>query len=254
MSIIPEYKYYFLPMYEYFSKNIANVNYFEFDHIYYTDNFSEDIFLFETPSNNDNLNALGTTILPNANIDSPIILINIKPHNDYQYAQILFHELLHVIDYMKFSDYFLDGKYDNIYKQKYFYTYKRWMEFKAYSMDELLATQYIDYIENKNSFRSAMLSYDQYLYNYLKNQAEYFEKEQINDYDLVKILGKIYAFDKYNHTSCINDYLNIVINNKCLLANLYELYHLYIVSDQNQNIFSNLNKIQNVERCIFGDL
>lgn len=253
MSFTQEYDKLFKHMYTYFHQNIMKLNDFSFDNIYYTNDMPNDILLFCTPKEWENLDNEGVTILPNSTINEPIVLIDITPNNTFIFSRSLFHELYHVYDFSKFSTFILNGSYQDIYNHKYFECYRRWCEFRSYSYADFYALQYMDYISSRKDSNKLIEEYDNRLDEYINKLQLKIVHNQISAYDLSMIFGYVYCGTFYNKSSDKKKYTENYIK-KLFPESYYDkliLYNLYVDSDQNESIFENLQGIYSIDQKLF---
>lgn len=241
----------FKDIFEYFNNNIYSIPEFPFKNIYYTDNMQEDIKLFCTPKEFENSDNKGVTLLPNEYLNEIIVVIDISSNNMIDFVRTLMHELIHVYDFINFSKYYFSKPFIDISKHKLFETFRGWSEFKAFAYSDYHTYKYMDATLNANNTSIAMTCFESNLKPFLETKRQMVLDGGLNFYDLVMILGYIYALDNYHHiqkieNSCVYKYLPLVFHSN-LKDNLYHLFELYFESCHNNNVFLNLTKMKNIE-------
>lgn len=245
----------FKKIYEYLNPNLFDLSFFSFDNIYYTDNIEEDTLLFCTPKYFEKLNNYGVTILPNDILEEPIILIDISTNNVIDFISYFIHEIQHVVDFHKFSIYFLNGSYNGIYEHPLFDAYSNWSEFNAFSVFEFECYKFLDIDYNTNNLMQAVKNHENNLSDYIEQHRSLLINGQFESYDLMRILGRIYALDKYYKIENISDsyfhkYISKLFYSK-KQSYVFELYHLYFQYSHDYLILQNLEVIKQIEDKIF---
>lgn len=254
MAIVQNYKNNFRQIYEYFNEYIEDISFFNFDHIYYTDNMVEDVFLFCTPKDSEELDNSGVMILPNDIIEDIIILMDVTEDNHTMQAEYLIHELVHVIDYYNFADYFFDGNLNLINSHILENAYGLWSEFRAFSISQIKCYEYMDLIHSVSLTDIIIEQYELNIKDFLRRRRIDLINNKFKDYDLSKVLGSIYLLDNYYNienisNSYIYEYLPILFKSD-LIELMYDLYSLYFESDRKCKIFENLHQIQDIQSKI----
>lgn len=256
MSIKQEYGVIFKPIYEYFNNNLYNIRFFDFNNIYFTDNITEDIFLFDTPRDTEDTNCLAATILPNDKVNTPTVLININTDSLVECSNRLLHELVHIYDFKIYSDYFLRGLYQNMIDHTYFSTYRFWSEFKAFSTAEYHKYIYVDLIENtRYTDEMIMCTYENDLKEFLLRERNKILVGNYTSYNLVQDLAQIYILDNYKKISDVSlsyslEYIPMLFDSE-IQSVVFELYNIYFRATRNLEIFELLCAIQDIESKVF---
>lgn len=255
MSILQNYQNKFKHLYEYFNKYIEDISFFNFNHIYYTDNMKEDIFLFCKPGDTEDLNNYGAVVTANDIIEDMIVLIDISESDDLMQSQSLIHELIHVVDYNNFATHYLNGNLTLINSHKLKKDYVSWSEFRAFSIAQIKCYEYMDFVCSTSYTRDIINQYELNIEDFLKRQHALVKSGHFSEYELSKVFGSIYLLDNYHNienikNSYIYKYLPILFKTD-LIYPMYELYSLYFDSDRNQKIFENLNQICTIHNKFF---
>lgn len=253
MSFVTQTPQYLYVAYEYFKQNIFDISFFEYNHIYFTDNIEDDYHLFINEKI-DCSNTSGLTILPNDIIDEIIVLA--KYSNDYTLSnvQTLFHELTHVYDTHMFSNKYFNSAFDNITSHEYYLHFARWSEFKAKAYSELYSYKFFDLLYKTDNTKFIMDSFENKLPEYLQKIQQKVLQKTLSDYAFCEMLGNFYMYDIYKNIddvsrSCIYLYFSELFDSK-LLNQGYNLYSLYFESDKNHQIFEYLKDIKYVDNLI----
>ena len=255
MSIIQDCKDIFKSIYCYYHKFVEDISFFDFDHIYYTDNIKEDIYMFCNPKEHEELDNYGVVIAPNEIIEDIIVLIDISENNVISFAEYLIHELVHVVDFHKFSERYLNGNSDNINSHELKDDYVLWSEFRAFSIAQIKCYEYIDHICNTSSTKNIIELYRENIVDFLERQHLRVLNGSFSEYELSKTLGSIYLLDNFYNLnnisqSYVHKYLPIVFRSN-LIYLIYDLYYLLFDSDRNHKIFDNLNQIKEIRNKVF---
>ena len=254
MSIIQDCKDIFKPIYCYYHKFIEDISFFDFDHIYYTDNIKEDIYMFCNPEEYEEYESYGVVIAPNEIVEDIVVLIDVSENNIISFAECLIHELVHVVDFHNFSEYYLNGNTGLINSHKLKNDYALWSEFRAFSIAQIKCYEYIDYICHTSSTKNMIELYRKNIVDFLKRQHLCVLNESFSEYDLSKTLGSIYLLDNFYNIndisqSYIYEYLPILFKSN-LLYFIYDLYYLLFDSDKNHKIFDNLSQIAEIRNKV----
>lgn len=241
----------FKSIYDYFNENIYDISFFDFNNVYYTDDIKNDILLFCTPKNNENLDNYATTIINNNVSANPIVLILVDSCTFIDGATRLIHELVHIYDYQMFSEKYLNGNYSNIISHKYFNTYRMISEFRAFSIAEYYAVKYQDIVFNQNYTDIFIKDFPEMFSKILKKKRTLLKCQNYSLYQLMSDLGRRYFFDKHNNItnipdSCTYKFLPILFSKQKTYELIHHVYCPMIKCNSSQDVLSNLDNFQSL--------
>lgn len=235
--------------YKYFCKDVLKFNEFKYENIYFTNDILEDVLLFDEEKCNIPKDTQGITCFNN-NVNKVKILLSMKPEMDvFSYIQTMFHELTHVYDYILFANYY--GNKD-VKEHSLYMTCSWYSEFHAYSLDEYYAIKFADVYNDTNHFSSFFTEYENTLLSFHQKCLNH--DGSIDAYEVMRLLGHIYAIDNFHNVQRISDSYIYQFAPKLFpgtsLDSLYKLYEIHFLSIRSDCFVEFLPKIAAIKRSM----